>query len=82
MKINVETGKRAAMDAIVEALQQQPLNAIYCGKDKINPIALVFEVQAQDTQAVIHQAEKMIKARLGKSVAFRVVPHGSLLYYG
>ena len=79
MKINVETGKRAAMNDIVEALEQSELHAVFCGKDKMNPIALVFEI---DTKAVIRQAEKIIKARLGKSVSFRVVPHGSLLYYG
>ncbi len=82
MKINVETGKRAAMNDIVEALEQSELHAVFCGKDKMNPIALVFEIDAEDTKAVIRQAEKIIKARLGKSVSFRIVPHGSLLYYG
>lgn len=82
MKINVETGKRAAMNDIVEALEQSELHAVFCGKDKMNPIALVFEIDAEDTKVVIRQAEKIIKVRLGKSVSFRVVPHGSLLYYG
>ncbi len=80
MKINVETGKRAAMNDIVEALEQSELHAVFCGKDKMNPLA--FEIDAEDTKVVIRQAEKIIKARLGKSVSFRVVPHGSLLYYG
>ena len=72
MKINVETGKRAAMNDIVEALEQSELHAVFCGKDKMNPIALVFEIDAEDTKVVIRQAEKIIKARLGKSVSFRV----------
>ena len=55
---------------------------VFCGKDKMNPIALVFEIDAEDTKVVIRQAEKIIKARLGKSVSLRVGPHGSLLYYG
>ena len=70
MKINVETGKRAAMNDIVEALEQSELHAVFCGKDKMNPIALVFEIDAEDTKVVIRQAEKIIKARLGKSVSF------------
>ena len=47
MKINVETGKRAAVNDIVEALEQSELHAVFCGKDKMNPIALVFEIDAE-----------------------------------
>lgn len=82
MKINVETGKRSVMDDIVEALESSDLHATYCGKDKMNPIAMVFEIDGDDERQVIHQAEKIIKAKVGKAVSFRVVPHGSLYYFG
>jgi hypothetical protein len=81
VKFSVETGKRSLHQNIISLLEQSELNASFEGNDSMNPISLVFSTENDDITKVIQIAEKLIKQEVGKSVAFRVVPEGELVYF-
>lgn len=83
MMIQVECGSRLRYSDIIQALEScNELHYSYKGQDKSNPIAMLFETDAESEKEVIMKAEKLIKAtRYGKIISFRVVPYGSVVYY-
>ncbi|MGN1343851.1 MAG: hypothetical protein ACI4U3_04680 [Traorella sp.] len=83
MVIQIECGSRNRYSDIIQALEEMPENKVtYLGQDKINPIAMLFEVDSDDFDTISRKVEKAIKStRYGRMISFRVVPQGALVYY-
>lgn len=81
MKISVQAGSRQSHQQIIELLEAyEPVKYSYLGPDRMNPISVNFETDAEEKVA-IGTATKLIKAKFGRSLSFRVVPMGSVVYY-
>ncbi len=82
MKINVEgiaPFAKPEIIKIVEGIKSPKLT--YLKDEKVANTTLVFEVEIKDVDEVLMLVKKAIKAtELGKMLAFRVIPEGTILY--
>jgi hypothetical protein len=82
MKISIEgiaPFAKPEIIKIVESIESPKLTYLEDGKVAIT--TLVFEVEVEDVDEVLMLVKKAIRAtELGKMLAFRVIPTGTILY--
>ena len=83
MKMSVECGSKGNWNNIINTLTaMSEFKVTYIGPDKMKPIAMLFEVEHEDADHIIKTMKKAIKATdYGKSIMFRIVPYGQLVYF-
>ena len=83
MKINVEGIAPFAKDQIIEIVTHISGHSFnYLEKEEKVITTLVFETDEEDVDRSLECVKKAIKSsEIGKMIAFRVVPSGSVFYF-
>lgn len=84
MKICVECASKSNWNNIINTLEKNIVyKCSFVGNDKIRPLSLIFNVESMDSlDDTIKNIKTMIKSTdYGKSIMFRVVPYGKLVYF-
>jgi hypothetical protein len=82
MKISVEGIAPFAKPEIIKIIEDiESPKLTYLHDEKVAITTLVFEVEIEDVDEVLMLVKKAIRAtELGKMLAFRVIPAGTILY--